>query len=174
MKQVQEPCLLDVLWDVTKPTWAPSDQQLQSWVLAAMQAGLGGAMPTAGVEVSLLLTDASEICRFNREYRQVDKATNVLSFPAQTLVEDQRTLMGDLVICPSVVEAEALTQSKLPLIHLIHLVIHGVLHLVGYDHIEDADAEQMESIEINLMASLGYGNPYADALGINSEESKRA
>jgi len=125
MKQVQEPCLLDVLWDVTKPTWAPSDQQLQSWVLAAMQAGLGGAMPTAGVEVSLLLTDASEICRLNREYRQVDKATNVLSFPAQTLVEDQRTLMGDLVICPSVVEAEALTQSKLPLIHLIHLVIHA-------------------------------------------------
>ena len=59
MKQVQEPCLLDVLWDVTKPTWAPSDQQLQSWVLAAMQAGLGGAMPTPGVEVSLLLTDAS-------------------------------------------------------------------------------------------------------------------
>ncbi len=172
MSGVQAPCLVDVGWSVARPDWAPDDQQLQAWVLAAIVAGTDEVLPTQGVEVSLLFTDASDIQRLNLEYRQIDRATNVLSFPAQTLVEDGRMLVGDVVICLSIVEAEAAAQGKLPLVHLTHLVLHGVLHLLGHDHVEDADADQMESIEINLMASLGYANPYADAAGNNSEESK--
>tara|TARA_B110000977_G_C10956109_1_gene446645 strand:- start:407 stop:931 length:525 start_codon:yes stop_codon:yes gene_type:complete len=173
MSGAQAPCLLDVCWSVARPDWAPVDEQIQAWVLAAMVAGANAALPAQGVEVSLLFTNVSDIQRLNGEYRQIDKATNVLSFPAQTLVEDGRMLVGDVVICLSIVEAEAAAQGKLPLVHLTHLVLHGVLHLLGHDHVEDADADQMESIEINLMASLGYANPYAVAVGNNSEESKR-
>ncbi len=173
MSGAQAPCLLDVCWSVARPDWAPVDEQIQAWVRAAMVAGANAALPAQGVEVSLLFTNVSDIQRLNGEYRQIDKATNVLSFPAQTLVEDGRMLVGDVVICLSIVEAEAAAQGKLPLVHLTHLVLHGVLHLLGHDHVEDADADQMESIEINLMASLGYANPYAVAVGNNSEESKR-
>ena len=173
MSGAQTPCLLDVCWSVARPDWAPVDEQIQAWVLAAMVAGANAALPAQGVEVSLLFTNVSDIQRLNGEYRQIDKATNVLSFPAQTLVEDGRMLVGDVVICLSIVEAEAAAQGKLPLVHLTHLVLHGVLHLLGHDHVEDADADLMESIEINLMASLGYANPYAVAVGNNSEESKR-
>ena len=172
MSDAQAPCLLDVCWSVARPDWAPIDEQIQAWVLAAMVAGAHEALPAQGVEVSLLFTNVSDIQRLNGEYRQIDKATNVLSFPAQTLVEDGRMLLGDVVICLSIVEAEAAAQCKLPLVHLTHLVLHGVLHLLGHDHVEDADADLMESIEINLMASLGYANPYAVAVGNNCEESK--
>lgn len=172
MSGAQAPCLLDVCWSVARPAWAPVDEQIQAWVLAAMVAGAHEALPAQGVEVSLLFTNVSDIQRLNGEYRQIDKATNVLSFPAQTLVEDGRMLLGDVVICLSIVEAEAAAQCKLPLVHLTHLVLHGVLHLLGHDHVEDADADLMESIEINLMASLGYANPYAVAVGNNCEESK--
>ena len=99
MSDAQAPCLLDVCWSVARPDWAPVDEQIQAWVLAAMVAGAHEALPAQGVEVSLLFTNVSDIQRLNGEYRQIDKATNVLSFPAQTLVEDGRMLLGDVVIC---------------------------------------------------------------------------
>ncbi|MDC0175238.1 rRNA maturation RNAse YbeY [Pseudomonadales bacterium] len=82
MSGAQTPCLLDVCWSVTRPDWAPVDEQIQAWVLAAMVAGANAALPAQGVEVSLLFTNVSDIQRLNGEYRQIDKATNVLSFPA--------------------------------------------------------------------------------------------
>jgi probable rRNA maturation factor len=108
----------------------------------------------------MLFADIMAVQQLNRDYRQQDKPTNVLSFPARSLVE-QQLLLGDLVICPDIVATEAESQGKPVAVHLTHLVIHGVLHLLGHDHIDDAQATLMESIEINLMASLGHHNPYA-------------
>jgi probable rRNA maturation factor len=157
-------CEIDVSWEVDVPDWAPSVPVLRNWVSRVI-ASQGEALqdeivPPGGVEISLLFTDNLTIQQLNRDYRQQDKATNVLSFPLRSQVEEQRLLLGDLVICPAVVVAEAQIQGKPFAVHLTHLVIHGVLHLLGYDHVEDDQAVLMESIEINLMASLGHQNPY--------------
>lgn len=113
-------------------------------------------------ELTIRLVDEDEGRELNRTWRHKDYATNVLSFPAD--VPDEFLdipLLGDLVICVPVVEREAAEQGKTPEAHWAHLVIHGCLHLLGYDHIEDAEAEEMESLERDLLAELGYPDPYA-------------
>ncbi|MFT4633211.1 MAG: putative rRNA maturation factor [Candidatus Pseudothioglobus sp.] len=159
-------CDVDVRWEVEEPSWGPSLSDLTDWsgrVLAIQgDACLADeTVPAGGVEISMLFTDSLTVQQLNRDYRQQDKPTNVLSFPARSLTEQQRLLLGDLVICPDVLVAEAQSQGKPVAVHLTHLVIHGVLHLLGHDHVEEDQATLMESIEINLMASLGHQNPYA-------------
>lgn len=113
-------------------------------------------------ELTIRLVDESEGRELNKTWRHKDYATNVLSFPAD--VPDELLdipLLGDLVICVPVVEREAAEQGKEPAAHWAHLVIHGCLHLLGYDHIEDAEAEEMEALERQLLAELGYPDPYA-------------
>ena len=110
-----------------------------------------------------LLVDEAEGRELNRTWRQKDYATNVLSFPAD--VPDELLdipLLGDLVICVAVVEREAAEQGKELEAHWAHLVIHGCLHLLGYDHIDDDEAEEMETLEQTLLAELGHPDPYAD------------
>ena len=109
-----------------------------------------------GGEITIRLVDAEEGQALNQEYRGKDYATNVLSFPYET----EPVVMGDLVICPSVVAKEAAEQSKPLDAHYAHLVVHGMLHLQGWDHIEDAEAEDMEAEEIRLLTGLGYLDPY--------------
>jgi probable rRNA maturation factor len=110
-----------------------------------------------GGEITIRLVDADEGQELNNEYRGKDYATNVLSFPYDT----EPVVMGDLVICPSVVAREAAEQKKPLDAHYAHLTVHGMLHLQGWDHDNDDDAEAMENEEKEILAALGYPDPYA-------------
>lgn len=127
--------------------------------------------------MTIRIVSASESRRLNRTWRGKDKPTNVLSFPAEEVGAGARTRaagrariesaalavaapLGDLAICAAVVAREAREQGKPPAAHWAHMVIHGVLHLLGYDHENDREAERMESAEIRVLAQFGYSNPY--------------
>ena len=109
-----------------------------------------------GGEVTIRLVDADEGQTLNNEYRGKDYATNVLSFPYDT----EPVVMGDLVICPSVVTREAAEQNKPLAAHYAHLTVHGMLHLQGWDHENDDDAQAMENEEKEILAAMGYPDPY--------------
>ncbi len=111
-------------------------------------------------EVSICIVDEEESQSFNREYRHKDKPTNVLSFPAEIPDFIETPLIGDLIICAPVVEKEAIEQNKTLTSHWAHMVVHGTLHLLGYDHIEDDEAEAMEALETQILLDLGYPAPY--------------
>ncbi len=111
-------------------------------------------------EVTIRIVDDAESHELNMTYRGKDKSTNVLSFPFEAPPGMELPLLGDLVICRQVVEKEAQEQQKALLAHWAHMVVHGSLHLLGYDHIVDEEADEMESIEIDIMQSLGYPDPY--------------
>lgn len=123
------------------------------------------------VEVSVRFTSDAELQQLNGEYRRKDKPTNVLSFPmfepegleALGEADDAEILLGDIVLAAGVVQAEAAEKRINPTDHASHLVVHGMLHLLGYDHGGDDEAERMEAIERAAMAELGLADPYADA-----------
>jgi probable rRNA maturation factor len=135
----------------------PDDEQFRRWCELALR------MRSADSELTIRLVDETEGRELNSTYRHKDYATNVLSFPAD--VPDDMLdipLLGDLVICTMVVEREAVEQGKPLEAHWAHLVIHGCLHLLGFDHIDEDEAEEMEALERTLLAELGYSDPYAD------------
>lgn len=116
-------------------------------------------------EIGIACVDVNESHKLNLEYRGKDKPTNVLSFPSDLPDEMAQILdtfpIGDLVICIPVVLQEALEQEKTPIEHFTHMLVHGTLHLMGYDHeTSEADAEEMEALEIEILAKLGFDNPY--------------
>lgn len=134
----------------------PAQADFLAWCAIALR------QRSADSELTIRLVDEEEGRELNRTWRGKDYATNVLSFPAD--VPDELLdipLLGDLVICVPVVEREAVEQGKTLDAHWAHLVIHGCLHLLGYDHIDDAEAEEMESLERILLAELGHPDPYA-------------
>ncbi|OWL91073.1 rRNA maturation RNase YbeY [Halopseudomonas aestusnigri] len=133
----------------------PDDDSFIRWVGLALGTGTDR-------ELTIRLVDADEGRQLNSTYRGKDYATNVLSFPADLPPELDLPLLGDLVICAPVVAREADEQGKPLLAHWAHMVIHGCLHLLGYDHIEDADAEEMEALERELLAELGIADPYLE------------
>lgn len=155
--------MLDLVIENQQDTFLiPSDAVLKMWASEALE--------TAGdVQVSLLVVGEQESQRLNNEYRGKDKPTNVLSFPMEMPEEVQDTLdvklLGDLVVCADVVEKEAAEQNKTSDAHWAHMLIHGMLHLQGYDHIDDDDAEKMETREIQLLKQLGFENPYQTEAG---------
>ena len=112
-------------------------------------------------EITIRIVDEMESQHLNHEYRGKDKPTNVLSFPFDAPPGVELELLGDLVICRQVVEREAKEQEKDLFAHWAHMVVHGSLHLLGYDHIQDDEAEEMEAIEISVLNALGFENPYA-------------
>ena len=135
----------------------PSETQLQQWLDTAV-------LPfQQEAEVTIRLVDEAESNELNLTYRGKDNPTNVLSFPFECPpgVEDF-PLLGDLIICRQVVEQEASEQQKTLESHWAHMVIHGSLHLLGYDHIEDEEAEEMEALEKEFMQTLGFPDPYKD------------
>jgi probable rRNA maturation factor len=137
----------------------PTAASFQHWCELALR------QRSADSELTIRLVDEREGRELNHTWRHKDYATNVLSFPAD--VPDELLdipLLGDLVICVPVVEREAEEQGKRLEAHWAHLVIHGCLHLLGYDHIRDEDAEEMESLERLLLAELGHPDPYTDDL----------
>ncbi|MHA7002371.1 rRNA maturation RNase YbeY [Aeromonas schubertii] len=134
----------------------PSEADFQRWLDGTVL----GFQPEA--EVTVRLVDEAESQDLNLTYRGKDKPTNVLSFPFEAPPGIDLPLLGDLVICRQVVEREAIEQDKPLEAHWAHMVVHGCLHLLGYDHIEDDEAEEMEQLERDIMNELGYADPYAD------------
>lgn len=135
----------------------PDEDSLTRWArLAFRTAG------SANYSVVLRLTDESESRQLNNEYRGRDYATNVLSFPFETPEFIDEKHLGDLVICAPVVNREAGQQGKSSEAHWAHMVIHGMLHLQGYDHLTDDEAAAMESLETELLSQLDIANPYED------------
>ena len=134
----------------------PSEAQLQGW----LDGTILGFQQEA--EVTVRIVDEAESNELNLTYRGKDKPTNVLSFPFEAPPGLELPLLGDLVICRQVVEHEATEQGKPLMAHWAHMVVHGSLHLLGYDHIEDEEAEEMEQLERDIMQELGFADPYLD------------
>lgn len=132
----------------------PSEADFTLWVQKAL--------PNSDeeFEVTIRIVDDEESHALNHEYRGKNKSTNVLSFPFEAPPGVELPLLGDLVICTQVVKKEAKEQKKELLHHWAHMTIHGILHLLGYDHINDDEAEEMEAIETKLLASLSISDPY--------------
>lgn len=132
----------------------PTEDQIVQWATAAVQ-------PEGDeVEMTVRIVDEAESHELNLTYRGKDRPTNVLSFPFECPNEVELPLLGDLVICRQVVEREAVEQEKPLMAHWAHMVVHGSLHLLGYDHIENDEAEEMESLETQIMQGLGFDDPY--------------
>ena len=132
----------------------PTEEQIVQWATSAVQ-------PEGDeVEMTVRIVDETESHELNLTYRGKDRPTNVLSFPFECPDEVELPLLGDLVICHQVVEREAAEQEKPLMAHWAHMVVHGSLHLLGYDHIEDDEAEEMESLETQIMQGLGFDDPY--------------
>lgn len=147
---------------------APNEEAVHTWVAAALDYLKKN---NKALELTVRIVEADEARQLNNEFRGKDYATNVLSFPFTSPVELPVTLLGDLIICQSVVESEAKEQQKSAIAHWTHMVIHGTLHLLGYDHIEDNEAEEMEQIERNILAILGLPDPYqtTDNMELNTQ-----
>jgi len=137
----------------------PADNQFQEWIEIIMV-----AEKKPDTELTVRIVDETESAALNEEYRNKTGSTNVLSFPFECPDEVELNLLGDLVICAPVVEREAKQQGKQSQAHWAHMLVHGVLHLLGYDHIEDQDAEKMEAREVEIMALLGFSNPYLEVI----------
>ena len=137
---------------------SPAKQQLQRWVDGALCAYPKDA------EIVIRIVDSGESAALNTRYRGKSGPTNILSFPFTAPEGIELDLLGDLVICAAVVESEAREQGKNPQDHWAHIVIHGVLHLLGYDHVEEQDAEAMEAEEIAILKSLNIANPYLEVI----------
>ncbi|MDG2048207.1 MAG: rRNA maturation RNase YbeY [Halioglobus sp.] len=134
----------------------PAEAELRKWIGAALM----GRTTRKKVEVSVRLVDQDEMAQLNANYRGKKGATNVLSFPAHLPKELDIPLLGDIVICAPVVGIEAAQQGKSQSAHWAHMAVHGTLHLLGYDHIEDKDAKIMEALESSILEDLNYPSPY--------------
>lgn len=126
----------------------------------AAQAALDDVKVADG-EVSILLADDAKVRELNRSYRRKDQPTNVLSFPSEDKTESGARFYGDIALAFETVSREALDEGKRPDAHLSHLVVHGVLHLLGFDHDNERDAEAMEARETKIVTGLGFADPYA-------------
>jgi probable rRNA maturation factor len=135
----------------------PSPASFHRWAAAA----LAGARHRRPAELSIRIVGAREGRTLNRRYRGKDYATNVLSFPVDLPRGVESPLLGDIVVCAPVVAREAREQHKLARDHYAHLMVHGVLHLLGFDHQNRRDAERMEKLEIAILAGFGIADPYA-------------
>ena len=148
----------------------PAHDDLQKWAAAAIQSERKDRHQAASLVIRVV--DEAEGRALNKQYRHKDRPTNVLSFPfeAPELGEqipelrdelaEQPDYLGDLVLCEPVVMSEAVQQAKLPRAHWAHLIVHGTLHLQGYDHLTDDEANEMESLEVEILQGLGFDNPY--------------
>jgi len=140
----------------------PDKQTIEFWVKTALaeEAEQNKTIITDEQELTVRIVDQNEILNLNKTYRHKDNTTNVLSFPFESPPQIQLPLLGDIVICHDIVVLEARQQHKSLAAHWAHMIIHGLLHLKGYDHIHDTDAEIMETLEIHTLKKLGFTNPY--------------
>ncbi|RKG32234.1 rRNA maturation RNase YbeY [Acinetobacter tianfuensis] len=146
---------------------APELDLKRAYIKKAVETALRHIGTQSDCEMGIACVDNDESHKLNLEYRKKDKPTNVLSFPSDIPDEMAEFLdafpIGDLVICIPVVLREAVEQNKAPLTHFTHMLVHGTLHLMGYDHeTSEEDAEEMEALEIEILAKLGFDNPYLE------------
>ena len=132
----------------------PDEESFQLWVESA-------CLDDDDIIASLQVVGSDEMRDLNKTYRDKDTPTNVLSFPMQLPDEINIKVLGDLALCVDVIDEEAKAQGKSTKAHWAHMVIHGMLHLQGYDHIGDGEAEIMETLEIDILKKLGFDNPYS-------------
>jgi len=151
--------IIEIQRAIEPATWLPKDSDIEAWALEVFNV-LGRDM--MAYEVCVRIVSEQEIQTLNKSFRNMDSATNVLAFPQQVDLEDGTSLLGDIVICAPIVAVEAKAQAKEVTAHFAHLVVHGMLHLLGYDHIVDGEAEEMESMEIQILKGLGIEDPYGD------------
>jgi probable rRNA maturation factor len=144
----------------------PTAGEIENWAQAAIDAS-AQADQHINAELTVRIVDEEEGAALNQAYRQRPGATNVLAFPFEpplqkTPAAGMQNYLGDLAICAPVVEREAREQHKVTIAHWAHMVVHGSLHLLGYDHNDDDQAEAMETLEINILTRIGYANPYLE------------
>ncbi len=132
----------------------PTLQQFQTWLNAAL------VDRSSATEITVRIVDEAESAKLNETFRHKNGPTNILSFPAELPTEIDHTALGDLVICAPIVNQEAQQQGKTVNAHWAHITIHGALHLCGYDHQTEPEAQTMEQLEIKLLNQLGFTNPY--------------
>jgi probable rRNA maturation factor len=153
--------------------WVPPAASLRKWARAACRAGVGARrgppgrkQPAIATELCVRIVGRASSRRLNRDYRGKDKPTNVLSFPSDSLERAAGGSFGDIVICAPVVAAEAGQQGKSLPEHWAHMVVHGVLHLLGYDHLGPRQARAMEALEVAILREFGYPDPYRPATSL--------
>lgn len=132
----------------------PDEYDIRRWIEPVLAARMDAA------ELCVRIVDEQEIAELNQRYRHKPGPTNVLSFPFEADIPLEVPLLGDVVICAAVVEREAQEQDKPRMAHWAHMLVHGTLHLLGYDHLTDAQAHEMEATEIQVLHQLGFSNPY--------------
>ena len=162
---------LDIQLSLEEGKWPNEDQleMMSTRVLEHAAAFISKSekqpFPKTPVEVSLLFTDDESIRAINAEWRKIDKPTNVLSFPAFPLAPGGKPgpMLGDIILAEETIRREALELDKSFDDHLTHLLVHGFLHLFGYDHMNDADAERRDALETRILADLGVSDPYGDS-----------
>ncbi len=136
----------------------PPENLFQYWIDAVL------TNKNEDSEIVIRIIDEEEMIIFNQQYRDKKASTNILSFPYEAPTGFNSILLGDLLICAPVIEKEAVQQNKSLNNHWAHIVIHGVLHLLGYDHIEDEEAEEMEAKEIEILKKIKIKNPYQEKI----------
>ena len=173
----------EIAFDIVPARWRPADGDAEALCRAAVRA-VAGALPgldLEGWELGIAMTDDPGIRALNRDYRGIDRPTNVLSFPLDRPASGGGAskrggppaglptgLLGDIVLSGETVRREAENLGRTPADHLTHLVVHGMLHLLGYDHGTASGAERMEGLEITILAGLGVANPYAGSHRVES------
>ncbi|RTE87447.1 MULTISPECIES: rRNA maturation RNase YbeY [Gammaproteobacteria] len=135
----------------------PTDEDISLWLRTFAE-----VMKLSNGELTVRIVDEKESQTLNHDYRGKDKPTNVLSFPFDSDIELPIPLLGDLIVCAGVVAQEAKEQNKALHEHWAHMIIHGALHLLGYDHINDEEAEEMENLERQILAQLNIQDPYVE------------
>ena len=151
---------MEISLDIQREVEAlPKDEELMSWVKAALL-----FEKHHDSELTIRFVNKKESAELNEQYRNKRGSTNILSFPFEipSELEGELNLLGDLIICADVVKEEAIEQQKKEISHWAHMVIHGTLHLLGYDHLTDNEADEMEQKEIKILSQLGYSDPYLD------------
>ncbi|QQG35510.1 MAG: rRNA maturation RNase YbeY [Micavibrio aeruginosavorus] len=166
---------VDIDLVVNHPAWEDTGIDLKSFAdevvgLTLAMADLPEGLSERGLEICVVLTDDSEIHSLNRDYRGMDKPTNVLSFAnldsdsanEELAQDDMPFFLGDIIIAWETMQREALEQHKEFLAHLRHMMVHGALHLLGYNHMDDEEASEMEGLEIKILEKMNVENPYAE------------
>ncbi len=165
---VNNPHIID--YSVECEQWAPLLETSQKLFDSVITGAIAQAMPSlTAAEISIVLTDDAFIQTLNKQYRGKDKPTNVLSFPqiddwAQTMRLPSPLALGDIIIAYETIVREAAEQSKTVENHTAHMLCHGILHLLGFDHIDDDDAQVMEELEMKILTDIGLPSPYNDGI----------